>query len=97
MAKAKPPQEVNPRLRVGGKSQSQRSRCHPAIRHVKLTRFRGHRTICVRGVHDVQDESPTHLSFVGSWWNWCTPAARRRSWRGVRTDGAVDQELGCAI
>jgi len=45
---------------------------------MKLPRFRGHRTIWVRGVHDGQDKSslPFRRQMVD-----LVPAARRRSWR----------------
>jgi hypothetical protein len=59
------------------------------IYHLDLARFRGHRTVCVQGVHDDKDT----IALAG-WWNWCTPAVRWRSWRRrLRTLGSSSNPL----
>src|ERR1700729_1869367 len=62
---------------------------------MKLTRFRGHPNICVQGAHDGEDETTLHTGIP-------SPDGRAGPRRplaggtgaGVRTDRAVDQELG---
>jgi hypothetical protein len=54
--------------------------------------------LCSRSPRWPRHDYPTHPRFVARWWNWWRAGRSPEELAGeIRTDGAVDQELGCAV